>query len=718
MDSSFITRILSSIKEYGDKTAVVDCNAGRRTSYNQIYSMALRVVSLIRSEGVRKGSYVAVLLPGKVEFVASELGIWLAGCVCVPIGFSTPADRRDYILDHCGCTFRIDGETFAEAMKRSPAEDVPVPDEDDEALLSYTSGSTGRPKGIVLTFKSFVNPLAVMDEVLKAGPRDRYLSGSRTYFILHLMFYLFLKGTEVHILRPQEISDLTALQRYAREQRITVMFLSPALLASYRNEDGDLRMIMTGSDKVTSVNPDGYTVSVFYGMSELAGAMLYGCFDKPTSDIVYNGVVSDFQIKVDEPDGNGEGELCLKGPCCKGYFKDEEATAALFRDGWLHTGDIVRKTKDGSLVYVNRKDWMVKINGQRVEPGEVEAAMRAVDGVEDALVKGFGTAGGSARLVGYYISSTATEEDVRDGLEKSVPSYMIPSAFVRMDSFPLNANGKKDRNALEEPAAVSADYVAPSTPVEKELCEAFAKVLSLPAGSRVGVNDDFYALGGDSISVMALMKMCPELDLSSRIIYLKRTPAAIAAGLEGGKQGDAALDGVVEAPLTQTQLGIYAECDRRTGEAVYNNPFLFRIDGELDMERLADAFKTAFAAHPVLGARIAVGRDGSPVMRLEPGSVPPVKSRRMTESALESLKAELVKPFDLRKDCLCRLMLIQTEKSGYVFVDIHHIIFDGSSMGILLKDVDTAYNGGTVEQEAFSAFDVANRERRERLSDA
>ena len=203
---------------------------------------------------------------------------------------------------------------------------------------------------------------------------------------------------------------------------------------------------------------------------------------------------------------------------------------------------------------------MVKINGQRAEPGEIEAIIKQVDGVKNAIVKGF-TTKDRQFLCAYYIANDNISDDsIREYLLSKLPSYMVPAYFVKMDSFPLLPSGKTDRKALLAPSdktkgIVRSPYAKPTNTVEHQLCEAFEKALSV---DRVGIDDDFFELGGDSIRVMEVQTLCPELTLSSRMIYANRTPKKIADACAHTEQVSYAHQ--KDYPLSQTQLGIYVEC--------------------------------------------------------------------------------------------------------------------------------------------------------------
>ena len=725
MESKFIQQLFSVCANHEDKTAIVDRNGDRQTTYKQLFTLACQVAAYINEKGIVPQSFIGIRMSDCMEFMAAEIGVWLSRCAAVPMGVKFPQSRVDFIMQHSESALLITEETMDEIRGMTPINIINLPETTDNALLIYTSGSTGNPKGILHTFESIDAAFPhIKLEVAKASAEETFASMSPFYFIAIVMAYDFLRvGATVHIFSEEAKSNVEKLEQYILDKGITIAYIAPAMLKIFNNKSDSLKAVLTGSEKLTTQHSkDGYTLCHLYGMTETECVVM--AFEMPQyemKNVPIGRCMLEHRI-VDE-DGNeaateSEGELLLKGVFCKEYFKDPEQTAQLYQDGWLHTGDIVREDSNGLLYYVNRKDWMVKVNGQRVEPGEVEAAMLKAQGVVGAIVKGFDNGDGSQYLCAYYITNdeTVDSEHIKAFLESKLPPYMIPSFFVKMDKFPVNANGKTDRKSLQAPdkSEMASAYVAPTNDTERMLCEAFAEVLGL---DRIGINDDFFALGGDSIRVMKLMQHCKDLALSSRLIFAKRTPKAIAADIDTEMELSSEWAKATESPLSQTQLGIYLECQKREGEAVYNNPFLHRFSQKIDFARLSKAIGQAVGAHPALNATITANSKGIPVMKLAEWDAPACTVENMSEQELEALKPQLQQPFNLKTDRLFRIRLIETEKAQYIFSDFHHIIFDGTSMHIFLSDVDKAYRGENIEAEPFTGFSVALKEEEVRNSD-
>ena len=306
-----------------------------------------------------------------------------------------------------------------------------------------------------------------------------------------------------------------------------------------------------------------------------------------------------------------------------------------------------------------------------------------------------------------------------------LPSYMVPSFFVQMETFPLNANGKIDRKSLKAPipASLTADYVAPRNGVEETLCLIMAKVLQLP---RVGIDDNFMALGGDSIKMMEFQQKCSTSDIellqgiSISVIYSGGSVRNIAEQLTALNSSTSKNDKpqMEYYPLNKVQKRVFAEPQ---GGMRSNVPQLFRLDKEIDRNRFTQAIMKAYAAHKALFTRFSLNDSGEPRQKMvvEPFDIP---VEQLSQAEFEETKKSLVKPFDLMSDRLFRVRLFEVKGddntlTNYIFFDIHHIIIDGSSYQILFRDIDRAYRGLDLEEEDWNMAEMATLETIDRDTD-
>ena len=722
--AKFILRLLDSFKANEDKIAVVDQNGQRQTTYKELFKMACRVAGYLQKKNYPPHSFIGISLPTSMEYVAAEIGIWLAGHAIVPMGDKYPKDRIDYIMGHCEASLLINLETFKAIVKEVPIEITNLPDEEDILALYYTSGSTGNPKGVIHTYSTFDFSQFTLNTLRSVTPLVMGMTLSMFYVVSEYMLATLCVGGKVVVVPPSVIKDIRQLELFYIQHHITFAFFTPSLLRFFRNQSSDLQLVIVTSERLSGIGPGNYKMINFYGQTETGEACFKFDIDKAYENTPIGKPLQDhFEYRILKDDlqevaQGEEGELCLRGRLSPGYYKDPKRTEELWRGGWLHTGDIVREMPDGNIVYVNRKDWMVKINGQRVEPGEVESVMKQVDGVANAIVKGF-TTQDRQFLCAYYIANGNVSEDtIRKYLRSKLPAYMVPAYFVRMDSFPLFPNGKTDRKSLLAPT-VQADgfirppYAEPTNHVERQLCEAFEKALCI---DRIGIDDDFFELGGDSIRIMEVQTLCPDLALSSQMIYANRTPKKIAEACTNTDRISFAQQN--DYPLSQTQLGIYIECMSRQGEVAYNNGMLFQLKTTIDIDRLSKACEAVVEAHPFIKTRLFIDSQGDPRLLRNDNESYHQSIESLSQLEFDKLKPELIRPFDLLKDRLFRIRILKTPAAQYMFIDFHHIIFDGLSYNIILKDLKEAYEQLHVKREDFSGFEITLEEESLRKTDA
>lgn len=720
MKSIFIQTLLDAAANNASKTAIVDQGGNRQTTYAELLNLAHRVTAYIQSRGVEPQTFIAVKMPYCMEYLAAEIGIWLSRCVAVPIGVSYPASRIDYIMKHSESPLMLTLDEIEEIGKMDPIEGV-IPSNSDNALILYTSGSTGNPKGALITFGPLDNdvprllaPGVSMKNVVFGISAPLYFAfGNNIWDALHA-------GGTVHMYSDEVKSNITLMEDYILEHGITISQISPAALRLFHNKSPKLKTVITAGEKLTTqYSKDGYTLFNLYGQTEALHAIIgYKMPEHPLDIIPIGKCLHGIEAMVADEDGKplplGEtGEMCLRGPLFKEYYKEPALTAETYHDGWLHTKDLIYIDENGDIIYVNRKDWMVKVNGQRVEPGEVEAAINNIDGVTGAIVKGFDNDAGSQYLCAYFTTDSAIDgEMIRQRLTQCLPSYMVPSYYVKVDNFPLNANGKIDRKSLQAPDtnSLKEEYVAPTNEVEAVLCDAFAKVLGL---DKVGVNDDFFRLGGNSIQMMRIQQLCASSTIdvlhmmSTKHIHQGRTPKKIAEKLLAG--GIRVKPQLEDYPLSGIQNSYLQICLSCEGLPVFNVSNLVKLGDKVDLNRLAAAIQLVVANHKGLHTRLFRNAEGEVRQKSvpEPFALPVEK---ITPAAFEAEKKLLVQPFYLLKDKLFRFRLFDTGEAKYLFYDIHHIIYDGASQIILLNEIEQTYQGKSIEAEDWNSLEMSAEE--------
>ncbi len=722
----YISLFRQSVEQWPERAALVDRNGERCANYLEIDSLSGLVAGKIKASGFGKGDFILVNMGRCMEYVAAYLGVLKAGCVVVPVVPDYPDDRVAFIRSDCGSRLTITLGFFSDIKDYEPYES---PAEGAEpALLAYTSGSTGNPKGILFSTadlaRGAVRHAVVFDDV------DPVIYGGAAQFsfLLHIIEYLTILsiGGTTHILEDDVRKSSVRLASYYRDHGITVGIITPQMLRLFRNVDPDLQKVITCGERLSRVAPDGYSLLNGYGMSETVAFVttfdVEHAYDNTPVGKSMEGVVVSVLDDAGNPVPDGtEGEICACGEFDTVYFKDPERTGkALQRqpDGstLIRTGDIGYVNPDGDIVYSNRKDWMVKVNGQRVETLEIEGRLMDMPQIENAAVKAFEDADSQNYLVAYYVEKEPVDEAVlRRELSKTLPEYMIPRFLVKMDELPRNVNGKLDRKALTPPAADSykAAYRAPADALEKALCDAFERVLRC---GIIGTEDDFFALGGDSIKVLRLLEGFEPFGLTPDMVFKARTPKAIAALCEAGvseKIGHSAEEPEF-CPLSDSQLGVYFDCSSDPDSVKYNIPVLCNLPAQTDIERFKAAVKTVAGSHKALNVTVSE-QGGVPGMHYSDRAV---EISDIETGDIDAACKELVKPFGLAQGPLYRFFLLRSPKGCAFFFDIHHIVFDGSSVTAFLEQIASVYEGGGCPEEALDIFDVASYERTIRDTDA
>lgn len=516
MNSIYIERLLHNCVQYADKTAIVDQDGQRSTTYGEMLLLARKVEKYLKAELQQKHSFVCIRLDDSMEFMAVELGVWLSGNVAVPIGMSSPEDRVNTIQSNCESKILVDHQLINQIRCLDPTgmPQPEVPDRNDDALLFYTSGSTGVPKGILHTFDPLDHKLSMGYNPIQASSEQVFGNIAPFYFVAIMMTYMMLsEGATVHLYSNRVKKDPKALANYIAANKITISYIAPAVLLSFHNTSSTLKSVFTAGEKLTSQHSqEGYTLYNVYGMSEACGGVaVFKVSTQAMEHVPIGRCYAGIECCIMKEDGTyanvgEEGELCLKGHFCKGYFKDPERTAKLYEGGWLHTGDNAVIGTDGLLYYRNRKDWMVKVNGQRVEPGEVEAALCKMPGVRQAVVKGFDNGGGSQYLCAFYAADTDISlQQFYAHLSGLMPTYMHPTVYVRKDSFVTNANGKIDRQSLIPPKRGydKEQIVLPCSKKEMYLYDIAREILGR---DDFGVTDSLMEMGLDSLGAVQMMQ--------------------------------------------------------------------------------------------------------------------------------------------------------------------------------------------------------------------
>lgn len=578
------------VKETPEATA---CIAGSETaSWAELRDLTARYMAKLAEAGVVSGDRVVVSMHRSIALVAAVLAVHASGAVCVPIDPEDPAERRKTLYRLSGMRICLTDESAGSGAKSQSlyltADDRtgPAPAftpaeiaSDAPAFLFFTSGSTGTPKGVVLSHEAILAGQSWLQATFAASTEDTMFlrAAISATNLVREIYWPVLSGAAIAILAPGEHRDPVAQVRAIRDCGVTVVLAVPSLLRAMAEVEDfaqcdSLRLVFSSSDMMPADLPErlfgtlGGKIELYnlYGLTEALYAGYFRC--QPGAN--YAGTVpvgQNAELKMlilddrDAPVAEDEtGHLCLGGVgIASGYLDNpalsaerfvETPPAALGVSRMFRTGDLARREADGSVALLGRSDDMVKIRGYRVETGEVATSLREIVGVEDAAVVGMEEPDGTRRLVAFLMTGEASNLNatiLRDTLAAKLPDYMIPAAFAKVDAIPLTHNGKVDVKALREARVdyveLSSDYVAPRTRAESHIATIWAEILDMRK-ENIGVHDDFFALGGDSIKgfLVAARLNREGFALAATQVFTTPTVAEMALAADAIGQGGAA----------------------------------------------------------------------------------------------------------------------------------------------------------------------------------
>ncbi|BBX23207.1 phenyloxazoline synthase MbtB [Mycolicibacter terrae] len=581
-----------------DPGAVAVLHDGGELSYGELRDQALAVAAALRDRGVRSGDTVALLGPKGVEQIPALLGILAAGAVYLPIAADQPRERLDRILDLGGASVAlVTGESVPAlpipalsvraAVTQPGAADPVATDPSALAYVVFTSGSTGEPKGVELTHDAAMNTVETLSARFGFGPDDRSLALLTLDADMSVLdvFAMLRAGGAIVMVDETDRRSPEVWARLVRQHRVSVLNLMPGaleMLVALGGELPSVRAVLTGGDWVRpelarrfQTAAPGVRFAGLGGATETAiHATVCEVDGEPPADwasVPYGTPLPNIACRVVGADGTDRpdwvaGELWVAGRgIASGYRGRPDLTVERFveHDGrtWYRTGDLARYRPGGILEFVGRADHRVKISGYRIELGEVEAALRRLPGVAEAVVVGL--ADGAGREV---LAAAVRADDpgvsvagLRAGLAEALPEHMIPRQLVLVPAISYTVSGKIDRRAVTaELAAVFAagdGYREPATPLQRALAAIVAEVLGT---ARVGADDDFFALGGDSVlATTAVARIRTWLDAPGTVvadIFAARTVVALADRLNARESDPGRLDAVAEVYLEVAQL--------------------------------------------------------------------------------------------------------------------------------------------------------------------
>ncbi|WP_423057127.1 amino acid adenylation domain-containing protein [Bacillus velezensis] len=711
---------------------------GQILTYRELNERANRIAAALRSNGVGPESVVALLTGRTTELASGILGILKAGGAYLPIGDDVPRERAEWMLKDCKADIllqsdKLDGLPLS--GKRLFIEDIqtkaglssenpePLGGPESLAYMIYTSGSTGAPKGVMIEQRSVIR-LVKNSNYIDFTPKDRLLFTSSLGFDVTTfeIFGPLLNGASLYVSDQETYLDSDVLETFIQQNGITTLWLTSSLFnhLSEQNEhvfSGLSRLIIGGEalspSHVNRVRKTLPHLSIWNGYGPTENTTFSTCFLIEQS--------YDHSIPIGRPVGNSTayiinsrgtpqpigviGELCTGGDgVARGYFGRPELTEEKFvpnpfvpGERMYRTGDLARWLPDGTIEYAGRMDDQVKIRGYRVELGEIEAALRSLDGVKEAAVSVRTGQSGNKELIAYMSLQTDMDtEKVRSSLSKQLPNYMVPAYMMELEKLPLTPNGKLDRKNLPEPElALQTAYTAPRNELEEQLSVIWQEVLGT---KQVGIEDSFFELGGDSIKALQVAARLGRYGWKMTASDLFRHPSIKELAPLIRKAERVIDQQPVEGDIPWTPVQHWFLSQRMENRNHFNQSVMMFSSDALHKQPLKQALEHLVIHHDAL--RITVSSENESIRQINHGiqkdelyslDIWDLSETDTWEREIEDEVAALQQRMDIEKGPLLKAGWFKTRSGDYLFITVHHLAVDGVSWRILLEDLSAAY---------------------------
>ncbi|WP_437275953.1 amino acid adenylation domain-containing protein [Sorangium sp. So ce375] len=695
----------------------------------------------LRASGVRAETLVGVCLHRSRALVVALLAVLKAGGAYVPLDPELPPERLSQHVADAGIDLLLTSAALRDELglaaarvaqvddlgalaQRSAPPGTPELDPGGLAYVIFTSGSTGRPKGAMNTHRAICNRLSWMQAEYGLTDEDRVLHKTSIGFDVSVweLFWPLITGARLELCPRGQHRDPSAIARLLAARSISTVHFVPSLLDRFLQagplpELPRLRRVVCSGEALSTSLADAFfarlpAVSLhnLYGPTEAAVDVTAWACRRGEAPVPIGRPIANTRIHLLDPHLRpvpigAPGELCIGGVAVgRGYIRAPSLTAGAFVPDpfaagarLYRTGDLARLREDGAIEVLGRIDHQIKIQGVRIEPAEIEDALRAHPSVSQAAVVARAVEG-KTQLMAYVVApSTTTAAELRAHLAARLLPAMIPASFVHLAALPLTASGKLDRRALPEPAGVSESRERPATPTELRLAAVWSEVLRVEAVAR---HDDFFALGGDSIAAMRVAARAAEVGLllSTRLLLAHSTLASVALALDAGHAHHAEQGTIVgEAPLSPVQAWFFEQ--RLPRPEHHNLGLLVAAPGSLSLDRLAAALRALVAHHDALRLRFSRGPEGVRQrfsgLRADEGALAEIDLAALPRAArAESLRAALARlnaGLRLEDGPLWAALLIRDEGgAARLALVAHHLLVDVVSWRVLLQDLARA----------------------------
>lgn len=721
-------------------------------TYGEINQKSNQVAAFLTyTEAVKKGDLIGLLMEREEDLIPVVFGIMKAGAAYIPIDPKFPSDRICAIAEDSGLKFIvsksgyhksgselgarvIDLDRVEATISGQPATGIDVkPEPGDLAYIIYTSGSTGRPKGVMIEHRSVYNIIQCLQDMYPLNEKDCYLLKTTYSFDVSVteLFGWFHAGGSIYMLPAGAEGDSDAIIAAIADGNVTHMNFVPSMFAVFVDVLGLRGIKDLASLRYIFLAGEALPMGVIKRFNALQTNVRLENIYGPTEGTIYSCGFSTAQLEdrtivpIGKPLHNISlyildqenrlqpvgvaGELCIGGRAvARGYLHNEQLTVEKFianpfkaGERIYKTGDLARWLPDGNIEYLGRLDNQVKIRGFRIELGEIENILTSHATVRESMVMAKGDEG-DRYLVAYYVSGSVIHVDeLKSYLAAQLPDYMVPAYFIHLDQFPLTPNGKIDRKALPDPEVTGEQkYVPPANQTEEKLVSIWSSILKMNA-DMIGVTSSFFELGGNSLRATVLTNRIFKefaVEVPLKEIFNRQDIYQLALYID--EAAKSAFETIPQAPestyypVSSSQKRLYFLYEFDKSSVAYNLPQALYIEGIIDIDRLKKTFIKLISRHESLRTSFEVVK-GMPVQQISDISetifeMPVFKA---TESEIDTVVRDFIRPFVLNQAPLVRAGVVDAPTEHILLVDIHHIVTDGISQGVLVEDFTALYEG-------------------------
>ena len=761
--TDIVTMFREAVEKYPTNPAVQ--YKEKVLTYSEVDEISDRIAAHLIRQGIGRGDVVSILIDRSEYMVTASLGALKTGAGYQPLASDYPSERLSFMMKDASCKLLIADEAL---MEKVPDYTGPVfytreisslpagekltahPDPEDLFIMLYTSGSTGTPKGVMLEHGNLSNFCFWYREKFGINDKTRSAAYASYGFDACMMdlYPVLTAGGCVTILEEEIRMDLVAMEQMFRDRKIDHAFMTTQVARQFYSmaDVPSLRYCLAGGEALVPVRPRNNSTTLVncYGPTECTILTTTAPVDRlykrvpiGRPDANYRCYVVDRNLRRLPPLVPGELLIAGRG-VGRGYLNRPEQTEKAFisnpfcqEEGFTRayrTGDVVRLLPDGNVDFIGRNDGQVKVRGFRIELTEVEAVIREFPGIRDACVTAWniGEAGGKA-VAAYIVSDETLDIDaLKNFILERKPPYMVPAWIMQIDEIPLNQNGKVNKRVLPDPTTQPADVAAEAAGERGEenvlVAELRRELSEITGRESISGSAPLEYEGLTSIGFIRLSAyvyknygIAVPADAFERLTLFGLENMILSAWMKGEGRNDGRLTAEEEEfspyPLSPSQLGVYVECVKHPESTVYNIPVRLEFTADTDEKVLQDAIRTVIKAHPSVQVHFETVEDQVMAVRNEV-TEPVIPVLEMSEKECQNYQHEFAAAFPLNRGPLYFFALVRTEKSLHLFMDFHHLIFDGFSLDLFLRDLADAMAGKdcTPESTGYGAFVRSQKE--------